>query len=226
MNTAVVAGMEDAVQQDHLKEIYSAALYVPPFTPSHEYPLQRYSKQVLVPMAEYIPTSFCKQLAGLYGIAGSFTCGTGPVVFNHQLLPFGLSICYEETFGNLTRMNREAGAKLLINLTSDVWFPGSKLPKQHLDHAKLRTVENGIPLIRACNTGITCALDSLGKVTHALDIQNLESHEWTAAGLVVSVPTYTYQTLYSKFGDIPLIIVCAIFIFCYSIIPMIQRNRN
>lgn len=226
MNTPVVAGMEDAAHVNHLKEVYSAALYAPPFTASSDYPLRRYSKQILVPMAEYIPTSFCKQLAALYGISGSFTCGTGPVIFDHRLLPFGLSICYEETFGDLTRMNRDAGAKLLINLTSDVWFPNSKLPKQHLDHAKLRTVENGIPLIRACNTGITCALDSLGKVTHAIDLENLEKHEWTAAGLVVSIPTYTYQTLYSKFGDIPLIIVCTIFIFCYSIIPMIQRNRT
>lgn len=226
MNTPVVAGMEDVEINGHKKDVYSGALYFAPFALAEDYPVRRYSKQVLVPMAEYIPTSFCKQLAAMYGISGSFTCGMEPVIFDHHLLPFGLSICYEETFGNLTRMNRIAGAKLLVNLTSDVWFPGSKLPKQHLDHARLRTVENGIPLIRACNTGITCALDSLGRVTHAFDNEHLEGSEWTAAGLLVSTPTYTYQTLYSKFGDLPLIIVCAIFIFCYSIIPVIQRYRK
>lgn len=226
MNTPLIAGMEDVVQEGLKRDNYSAALYFPPFAKAEDYPVQRYSKQVLVPMAEYIPTSFCKKLAALYGISGSFTCGTGPVIFDHAMLPFGLSICYEETFGNLTRKNREAGAKLLINLTSDVWFPGSKLPKQHLDHARLRTIENGIPLIRACNTGITCALDSLGRMTHALDKKNPEGAEWVSAGLIVSIPTYTYQTLYSKFGDIPLIVICLIFICCYNIIPAIQKYRN
>jgi apolipoprotein N-acyltransferase len=226
MNAPVVAGMEDVEVEDFKKEIYSGALYFAPFAKPEDYPAPRYSKQVLVPMAEYIPTSFCKQLAAMYGISGSFTCGCGPVIFDHATMPFGLSICYEETFGNITRLNRDAGAKLLVNLTSDVWFPESKLPKQHLDHARLRTVENGIPLLRACNTGITCALDSLGRVTHTLNPENPEGSEWAAAGLVVSVPTYTYQTLYSKFGDLPLIIVCAIFIFCYSIIPTVQRYRK
>lgn len=226
METPVVAGMEDVEIMGHQKDVYSGALYFSPFATAEEYPVQRYSKQVLVPMAEYIPTSFCKQLASMYGISGSFTCGCGPVIFDHHLMPFGLSICYEETFGNITRMSRDAGAKLLVNVTSDVWFPGSKLPKQHLDHARLRTVENGIPLIRACNTGITCGLDSLGRITHAFDQHNLEGSEWASGGLVVATPTYTYPTLYSKFGDLPLIIVCAIFIFCYSIIPTVQRYRK
>ncbi len=226
MNAPLVAGLEDVVDDGHKRDIYSAALYFPPFAKAEEYPVQRYSKQVLVPMAEYIPTSFCTQLAAMYGISGSFTRGEGPVIFDHALLPFGLSICYEETFGNLTRKNREAGAKLLINLTSDVWFPDSKLPKQHLDHARLRTIENGIPLIRSCNTGITCALDSLGRMTHALNEENPEGSEWVSAGLVVSIPTYTYQTLYSKFGDIPLIVICLIFICCYNIIPAIQKYRK
>lgn len=226
MNTPVVAGMEDVEFEGDQKIAYSGALHFPPYLTSEEYPVRRYSKQVLVPMAEYIPTSFCKELAAMYGISGSFTCGCGPEIFDHPVLPYGLSICYEETFGNLTRQNKGAGAKLLVNLTSDVWFPGSKLPKQHLDHARVRTVENGIPLLRACNTGITCALDSMGRITHAIDHQNLEGDEWTAAGLVVSIPTYTYQTLYSQFGDLPLIIICAILIVCYSIIPAIQFYRN
>src|SRR5690606_27562937 len=97
-----------------------------------------------------------------------FTPGTKAQVIEHPKVKVGVCICYEETFGNLMRENKQLGASLLVNLTSDVWYPNSSLPWQHFDHARLRTVEMGLPLVRACNTSVTASLDSLGRVEGVL----------------------------------------------------------
>lgn len=205
----LVVGLQDdqwITEKDSVS--YSAAFY---FWPGGEMGL-RYEKRVLLPMAEYIPFQFCQDLAKRYGISGSFLAGDGAKVFPGSKAPFGLSICYEETFGDLMRENRVKGAEVLINLTSDVWYPNSRLPKQHFDLARLRTVESGIPLIRACNTGITSALDSLGEIVGSIP----EEEEWVRQGLFVKVPLYHYSTLYSKWGDAPVIIfslISALFLF-------------
>jgi apolipoprotein N-acyltransferase len=155
----VVIGLEDSIYINQRKaEAYSSAFH---FIPDSNQLPKRYDKRVLVPMGEYIPFAWCQQFAAQYGITGSLTCGQYAKVFEGPV-PFGASICYEEMYGHLMRENRIQGAELLINLTNDGWYPQSHLPKQHFDHARLRTVENGIPLVRACNTGITGAVDSLG----------------------------------------------------------------
>lgn len=204
-NADLVVGLQDDQWvTDNDSVSYSAALY---FWPGGKTGL-RYEKQVLLPMAEYIPFKFCQELAKQYGISGSFLAGEGAKVFPGNKVPFGLSICYEETFGDLMRENRVKGAELLINLTSDVWYPNSRLPRQHFDLARLRTVESGIPLIRACNTGITAALDSLGQIVASVP----EEEEWVRQGLFAKVPLYHYPTLYSKWGDTPVIALSLLFL--------------
>lgn len=197
----LVAGLQDDqwISSKEQKS-YSSGFY---FWPGGSLGL-RYEKQILLPMAEYIPLDFLRKMAAEYGISGSFTCGSGAKVFPGSRLPFGLSICYEETYGHLMRENRLKGAELLVNLTSDVWYPDSRLPKQHFDHARLRTVESGIPLIRACNTGITSAIDSLGRIV----AQGKEEQEWERFALMANVPLYHYKTLYSIWGDYFIIAIC------------------
>lgn len=186
-NADVVAGFED--------ERFNAALYFRPY----ETLIQRYEKRVLVPMGEYIPLELFRKLAERYGISGSFSCGKEAKIFQGKI-PFSTSICYEETFGDLMMEGRAKGAELLVNITSDAWYPNSRLPQQHFDHARLRTVENGIPLVRACNTGVTGAIDSLGRIIGILD-EDGETAEWKSDSLYINVPTYHYSTPYSKWGD-------------------------
>lgn len=192
-NAEVAIGLED-VEENPLgtRDYYSSAIL---FFPRQTLLPSRYEKRVLVPMGEYIPFAFCKKLAESYGIFGSFTPGTSAKALGDHKL--GFSICYEETFSDLMRENKLQGAEILVNLTSDVWYPDSKLPRQHLEHARLRTVENGLPLLRACNTGVTCALDSSGRTVAALP----ETDQWLADALYVELPTHTYSTLYSHTGD-------------------------
>ncbi|MCB1136292.1 MAG: apolipoprotein N-acyltransferase, partial [Chlamydiia bacterium] len=89
---------------------------------------------------------------------------------------------------------------LLVNVTSDVWFPHSRLPIQHLEHGRLRTVENGVPLVRACNTGVTAAVDALGRTIEAFGDAD-GPYEWKSGALYVQVPLFRYDTLYRWIGQ-------------------------
>lgn len=199
----VMIGLEDSTYTNQRKtEAYSSAFH---FIPGSTDLPRRYEKRVLVPMGEYIPFAWCRNLASRYGVTGSFTCGTSAKVFDGPV-PFGASICYEEMYGDLMRENRVKGAELLVNLTNDGWYPLSRLPKQHFDHSRLRTVENGIPLVRSCNTGVTGAIDSFGRVVGVLGGNDMESQE-LADSIQLDVPLYHYQTIYSQYGDMLIIAI-------------------
>ncbi|MBN9377036.1 MAG: apolipoprotein N-acyltransferase [Chlamydiales bacterium 38-26] len=199
-NAPVIAGMMDVVDvYNGTRESYSSAQFVCPERGIYAEwpPFKRYDKRILVPMGEYIPFSFCRSIAAQYGISGSFTPGQNATIFSAKV-PLGVSICYEETFGHLMRETRLNGAQLLVNLTSDIWYP--TIAQQHCDHARLRTTENGIPLVRACNTGITTAFDSFGQEIQTLG-QTHEEKIWNPGALYVEIPKHSYPTIYSILGD-------------------------
>jgi len=209
----VVVGFEDSNSIDgenNKHESYSAAFHFKPGI----HPPSRYEKQILLPMGEYIPFEWCRTLASKYGIAGSFTPGSKAKVFN-GVVPFGASICYEETFGHLMRESRGKGAELLVNLTNDGWYPDSRLPRQHFDHSRLRTVENGIPLVRACNTGLTGACDSLGRIIGLLGSNDQEAQQLSDS-IRLDVPAYHYRTLYTRWGDFFILSICG-FILLFAL---------
>lgn len=215
----MVVGLEDAEDDEWgERHYYSAAHYFKPVSDSKDLSglvVERYEKRVLVPLGEYIPFKFCKALAASYGVQGSFTSGKEAKVFKTDKLPFGVSICYEETFGDLMRENRQQGAALLVNVTSDSWYPNSRLPMQHFTHARLRTVESGIPLIRASNIGITGIVDSLGQVVKILG-EGEQQPEWRFDSLNFDVPRYHYWTLYTHTGDSLIIGICLFTLLCWT----------
>ena len=205
--TPVIAGMEDAEDYPNgERRYYSSAQYSIPSRDGQIFPLKRYDKRVLVPMGEYIPFSFCRKLAASYGITGSFTPGQSAEIFESNI-PFGTSICYEETFGHIMRENKLKGAQVLVNLTSDIWYP--TVAEQHCDHAKLRTVENGMPLVRACNTGITSAYDSFGRTVKVLGDNSFDKI-WKKGALYATVPIKCYATIYSVLGDYLIVAICSL----------------
>ena len=206
----VVIGLEDSLYGEGGRkkmESYSSAFH---FIPGSQAKPARYEKRVLVPMGDIIPFNWCRQLAASYGITGSFTCGEHAKVFQGPV-PLGISICYEEIYGNMMRESRVQGAELLVNLTNDGWFPHSRLPKQHFDHARLRTVENGIPSVRACNTGVTGAIDSLGRIVGIFG-EDPMLVQGKAGSIRLDVPLYHYSTLYSQFGNFPILGLSAFFV--------------
>jgi apolipoprotein N-acyltransferase len=124
----------------------------------------------LVPLGEYVPMRdilgpFVRKLtAG----AGDFSAGPGPVTVRVPgLPPFSPLICYEIIFpGAVTDPNDRPD--WLLNITNDGWFGRSTGPFQHFASARFRAVEEGLPLARAANTGVTALVDPLGRVISEL----------------------------------------------------------
>ncbi|MEM7174570.1 MAG: apolipoprotein N-acyltransferase [Chlamydiota bacterium] len=189
----VVVGLGDCDLETG--DCYNAAFH---FVPKQK-TIRRYEKQILLPLAEYLPLSFLQPLVARYGIHSSFVPGKEAKVFSDRF-PMSISVCYEECFGDRMRAGRQKGAELFVNVTNDGWYPFSQLPKQHFAHSYLRTLENGVPLVRACNTGVTVAVDSLGQVIEQLEGESGDV-ETVSGVLVSSVNLYSYKTLYTFWGD-------------------------
>lgn len=175
------------------------------FVPNESVP-NRYDKQVLVPIGEYLPFSFLQDLASQFGILNFFEKGSGGKVFSKNR-PFSISICLEEIYPSLMRENRQMGANYFVNISNDSWFPESTLSSQHFDHGILRAVENGVYLFRCCCTGVTGAIDPFGRTIETLGLSPTQ-----AGALLVSVPFYHHRTLYSFFGDRLILGIC--FLVC------------
>ncbi len=168
--------------------------------------LGRYRKHHLVPFGEYIP--FDKQIPILQRLAPtgvSCTPGREAGVLHMRRasggsLALGPLICFEDTVPSQSRAAVRAGARLLVLMTNDAWFNGSVEPLQHLDQSVFRAVENGVPLVRAANSGVTCAVDAVGRV------MRLESNG-TATDFdgflvtQVAVPDTPLAAPYTRWGD-------------------------
>ena len=184
---------------------YNAAFH---FRPMEQAP-ERYEKRILVPVGEYVPFPNIRWLALFlseqFGIGDSFDAGTDAKVFTSSL-PIGVSICLEETYSSLIRDLRLKGARLFVNITNDVWFPRSRLPVQHFQHGRIRAAENGVYLLRACNTGVTGGIDCFGRA-----IATLAPSESERGVLYLTFPLKSFQTLYTWWGDGAILILSS---FC------------
>lgn len=191
----VIVGLEynkQVGEEDYMT--YASAYSLRP----HE-KIEKYHKRILLPIVEYLPFKWCEELARRYEIKGWYKKGVKSKIFSGNL-KISPSICIEELYGSLIRQNRKIGAELFVNITNDVWFPNSKLPSQHFEHGRLRSIENGVPLLRSCNTGVTIGIDSLGRIVKSLHAKE-KSSQWEQGALFLSLPQYQYQTLYLFFGD-------------------------
>ena len=200
----VIMGLDDTDQKNN--KSYNAAFY---FSPNNR-TIQRYEKRVLLPLVEYLPYSFLHSLSAQFGITDFFTPGKEAKVFNTKH-PLSISICYEECFSHIVREGRLKGAKLLVNITNDGWFPHSRLPLQHFDHGKLRAIENGVPVIRSCNTGVTSGIDSLGRIIGKLQDEKGQ-FEWMQGALILPIDLYSYPTIYTQVGDYLILAISAFFL--------------
>src|SRR5262249_13002496 len=134
-----------------------------------------YDKFHLVPFGEYVPfpeTLHALGIDRLVNQPGSFASGDGPHTYAIRGVPsFGTLICYEVLFpGEAVDASRRP--KWLINVTDDSWFgPASSFgPRQHFLVARVRAIEEGLPIVRAANTGISAVIDSQGRVVAQLSV--------------------------------------------------------
>ena len=126
-----------------------------------------YDKIHLVPFGEYLPfQSFLESLGfmQLTGVRGGFAVGKGPRLLTVPgAPPASPLICYEIIFPDEVT-DRAARPGWLLNLTNDAWFGSSAGPYQHFHQAQVRAIEQGLPVARAANTGISAVIDPYGRI--------------------------------------------------------------
>ena len=163
----------------------------------------RYDKWRLVPGGEFLPF---EPLLGPIGfrkvvtVPGSFAAGPGPVTLQIPGAPdAGVLVCYEAIFPN-DLIDSSRRPQWLLNVTNDGWFGNSTGPYQHLAQARLRAIEQGLPLVRAANTGISAVIDSHGKLRTSLTLMS--------DGIIDSaLPLAITSTLYFRVGDMALLLL-------------------
>ncbi len=162
---------------------------------------QQYHKRHLVPFGEYVPLPFLLDsiLHAMQIPISNFTPGDShsKPVLKAGSITLGLSICYEGIFGNeIIRALPEA--ELLVNVSNDAWFGNSAAPHQHLQMARMRSMETGRYMLRATNTGISAIFDEKGQVIS-------QSEQFRATSNSATVKTFTGDTPYSRWGNYPLV---------------------
>lgn len=166
-----------------------------------------YDKHHLVPFGEYLPFGWFLKRFGLRGLAadegGGYSAGPGPQVIGMGDLGRALPlICYEGVFAQDVAA-APGRADFMLLITNDAWFGRFSGPYQHLAQARLRSVEQGLPMIRVANTGVSAVIDARGRITERLP---LGQAGWTDAAL----PPPAAPTLYARIGDGPLVLLLLI----------------
>lgn len=163
-------------------------------------PMQVYHKAVLFPFGEYFPLFEEKTVRRWLPESAHFASGEGPRVISidlpdgEQQLRVGPLICYEDVFsGPAVELARE-GAQLLINISNDAWFGDYGLARMHLMMARLRSVEAGLPQVRATNSGYSGLILPDGSVEERIDFGVEQAR-------TVEVPLAEVLTLRVRLGD-------------------------
>jgi apolipoprotein N-acyltransferase len=161
--------------------------------------LALYDKVHLVPFGEFLPFQNLLERLGLMAltkVTGGLVAGDNrnpmPVPRTPPVRPL---LCYEVIFADEMAARGER-AGWLLNLTNDGWFGISSGPYQHFAQARLRAIEQGLPLVRAANTGISAVVDPLGRIIASLPLG-------TEGLLDAPLPQAIAPTLYARFGDGP-----------------------
>lgn len=165
-----------------------------------------YDKHHLVPFGEYIPAGdILYDLFGLVAFAAQqgngYSAGPGPAVLDlggglGRVLPL---ICYEAIFPQDVR-NAPLRADWILQITNDAWFGTWSGPQQHLAQARLRAIEQGLPLVRVANTGITVVTDARGRILDSLP-------QGEAGYMDVRLPGALPPTPYARWGEVPLLLI-------------------
>jgi apolipoprotein N-acyltransferase len=184
-----------------------------------------YRKLHLVPFTEHFP--YEKQLplihrALINADTHFWEKGTEATVFNGPGFTFSTPICFEDTFGYLSRRFVQNGAELIVNLSNDAWSKSLPAQNQHLSMAVFRAVENGRSMVRATASGQTCGIAPNGKIIAM-------AAPFTESALTVAVPIVKNDTVYTRWGDylaVGITIVAAALLLFGGVISIIITRRK
>jgi apolipoprotein N-acyltransferase len=157
-----------------------------------------YRKLHLVPFTEHFP--YERQLPIIYRALRNadthfWEKGNEVTVFDISGVKFSTPICFEDTFGYISRDFVKNGAELIVNLSNDAWSNSLSCQMQHLSMAVFRTVENRRSMVRSTSSGQTCAIDPNGRIL-------VMAEPFTEAWLSAEVPVLNSPlTFYTRHGD-------------------------
>ncbi len=157
-----------------------------------------YDKHHLVPFGEYVPLQGVLSKTGLSALTGTgWTAGEGPRVISHgDTPPFLPLICYEAIFPQHASVDDER-PDWIVQITNDAWFGKFSGPYQHLAQARVRAIEQGLPLARSANTGVSAMVDPYGRVVESISLGEM--------GVIdAALPAPLPETLYSRSGNMPI----------------------
>lgn len=179
-----------------------------------------YDKFHLVPFGEYVPFANLLSRIGITKLTegqSGFSAGDGPHIYKVPDAPDVTPlICYEIIFPGAVTTSQRPG--WLVNVTDDSWFGPWAGPMQHLLIARVRAIEEGLPVARDANTGITAMIDPMGRVTARLGLGRM--------GVVdANLPRALPRTPYARFGDVPfgLLLLAAV---ALAFIKLEKRGRK
>ena len=183
--------------------------------------LSVYDKLHLVPFGEFLPFQDWMEKLGfvqLTKVQGGFIPGTGRRAMEIPNAPRALPlICYETIFPDEVAARGERPG-WIINLTNDGWFGISTGPYQHLQQARLRAIEQGLPVVRAANTGISAVIDPMGRIVARLGLG-------VEGVLDSSLPAAIAPTVYARSGDIPIAMIVAAALILVIRRRVVKRSR-
>lgn len=166
--------------------------------------VQIYDKRHLVPFGEYVPFGDLLSQWGITHMASAQGYGYAPGPEGQALLDLGRLgkglplICYEGIFPQDLRGFPER-ADWLVLVTNDAWFGQLTMPYAHLDQARMRAIETGLPMIRAANTGISAVIDAEGRVITRLGLGETGYAD-------APLPPPRAETPYARLGDLPVLL--------------------
>ncbi|MEW2914480.1 apolipoprotein N-acyltransferase [Leisingera sp. JC11] len=181
-----------------------------------------YDKAHLVPFGEYVPFGDFMARFGIHGFASQagagYAAGPGAQLLD---LPIGSAlplICYEAVFPQDVNA-AETRPGMLVQITNDAWFGTRSGPYQHLVQARMRALEQGLPMIRAANTGVSAMIAPDGTLLDRLPLGE-------AGYFDASLPAPLPPTLYSRTGDWPVFLLCLIFAGAAIFLPRALAPRS
>ncbi len=182
--------------------------------------ISQYDKIRLMPFGEYVPLPQWLPGASLIsGLVGEFTPGS-----NYTLMPFGdrkagVFICIESAYPWIARRLAHDGAGVLINISNDGYLGPTAVMRQHLSNAIFRAVENGRPVMRVTNTGLSAWITENGRIENITEPFQADVRLWA------NHPSFRRETIYTRKGDL-FVHICAmlsVIIFVGAVLDRITR---
>ena len=173
-----------------------------------------YDKSHLVPFGEYVPFRDFLKIDKIVPLPSDFVAGSGPkTMIIPKAPPVSPLVCYEVVFPHEI-INQNKRPEWILNITNDAWYGISAGPYQHLSIAQMRAVEEGLPLVRATNNGVSAVINPYGEIVSSLDLGK--------QGVLDSeLPRAAKQTIYGRFGNV----IVLTFIFLILIFAFLKNKR-